>query len=259
MPSRPPQGTRRKQSNKSGVRIGDKPPVTSASAASDERARSSPERPSMDSRDDGPGGTVAATTARIVHQAASILEEEIAAGVIAAKRVEGHFLNVEKLRSGDPDEVMHRFRRDAHEVLDILIDVANAATSSLGGLAQRVVTVRSWSAQKTKPETAGIATLFMPIKAGASNEVAMSVENDGDTPIVEFSFHSTDFVDARGNRVLAKQITFSPGSLTLAPRTTEKVMVRASVPVGTAAGTYSGLLQASRLEDLRAILLLQIA
>lgn len=265
MPSRkasrpaPPRRTTRK----SAIHLADEPPP-SASAASPGRQSEQPlgrsGDPTSGEREEGFVGTVASTTARIVQQAASILEEEIAAGVIAAKQVEGRFLNVNKLRSGGPDELMHRFRRDAHEVVDILMDVVNAATSSLGGLAQRAVTIRGGGARKPEAREGGaIPTLVMPVKAGASNEVAMSVENDGDTPIVEFTFQSTDLVDGRGNRLLAKQITFSPVMLTLQPRTTERVTVAAQVPVGTTPGTYSGLLQASRLDDLRAILLLQIA
>jgi len=252
----------RKTTKKSAVRFAEPPPRASASIQ--EEQPQPPRRPSVDptsrERDGGFAGTVASTTARIVQQAAFILEEEIAAGVVAAKQVEGRFLNVSKLRSGDPDEVMHRFRRDAHEVLDILMDVANAATNSLGGLAQRAVTIRGGGARKPEAAREGstIPTLVLPIKAGASNEIAMSVENDGDSPIVEFTFHSTDFVDGRGNRLLAEQVTFSPGMMTLQPRTTERVTVAARVPLGTMPGTYSGLLQASRLEDLRAILLLQI-
>src|SRR3989304_2040746 len=84
---------------------------------------------------------VAGATSRIVQQAASILEEEIAAGIVAAKRVEERLIDVQKLRNGQAEEIMKRFRRDAHDVVDILVDMVNLATNSLGGLAERVVKI----------------------------------------------------------------------------------------------------------------------
>ena len=64
----------------------------------------------------------AGTPSNVVQRAASILEEEIAAGIVAAKQVEKRFIKVSELRSGKPDEVTQRFRRDSHEPIDILLD-----------------------------------------------------------------------------------------------------------------------------------------
>jgi hypothetical protein len=83
----------------------------------------------------------AETTSRVVQQAASILEEEIAAGIVAARQIEGRFVSIEQLRGGKPEEVMQRLRRDAHDVLDILVDLVHVTVRAAQTLAQRVVRV----------------------------------------------------------------------------------------------------------------------
>ena len=77
----------------------------------------------------------------VVARAASILEEEIAAGVVAAKNVESRFVDVKASRSGKPEEVLPRFRRDAHEVVDILMDLVNVATRTVSGFTQSVIKI----------------------------------------------------------------------------------------------------------------------
>jgi len=209
----------------------------------------------------------AQTTSRIVRQAASILEEEIAAGVVAAKQVEQRFIDVDALRSGDPGEVIQRFRRDTHEVVDILLDLAHAASRSLGDVAGRAVRLRPAGIGAARPAAkesfmAGPSTptlnLPQPLEPGGSSEVVMNVENDSDSPTAAFEFHNTDLIDQSGNRIPADQVTFSSESLTVGPHQTEKVAIRVTVPVGTPPGLYSGLLQASRLDNLKAILVIEI-
>ena len=204
---------------------------------------------------------LANATSRVVQQAASILEEEVAAGIIAAKDVENRLINVEDLRSGKPDEVIHRFRRDAHEVMDIFIDLAHAATQYVGGLAQRVVTIRG-SEKGKKPDTAsGQLPTLKTNKAMKSGEVAkipMDLENNSDKIMDEFSFHSTDLVDASGRRIAAERITFTPSTLSLAPYKTQKVVVAVNIPAKTSAGIYSGLIRATKMDQLQAILVIQV-
>ena len=47
-----------------------------------------------------------------------ILEEEVAAGVIAREAVGNKFIDSEKIRAEKDEVVMQRFRSDAHEVID---------------------------------------------------------------------------------------------------------------------------------------------
>ncbi len=202
------------------------------------------------------------TTSRVVQQAASILEEEIAAGILAAKQVEERMINVKETRSGKPDEVMQRFRRDAHEVVDILLDLVTAAAKSAGGIAQRVVSIRSGD-QPRSPGSLGSGdapTLAMPkaVRAGESVEAPMKLENDSETQTVHFSFRCSDLVNESGDRIAATQVTITPATLRLAPRQAEQVIVTVNVPADAPAGSYAGLLQATNLNNLRAVLVVHV-
>jgi len=210
----------------------------------------------------GAAAGLAGRTSRIVQQAASILEEELAAGIVAAREVEKRFVDVQQLRGGDAQEVMQRFRRDAHDVVDILIDMVTVATNAVGGLTQRAVTVGSPKrADGAAPAAmAGTPSLDVPykVKAGESIEVPLALENGGDVPTEALDFHSSDLVSASGRRIEACRVSFAPQSLVIAARHSEVVKVTVSVPFDTPPGTYAGLLQASKLEQLRAIVTVQI-
>lgn len=201
----------------------------------------------------------AETTTRFVKQAASILEEEIAAGIGLAKQVEAKFLDVEKLRSGKPDEVMQRFRRDAHELVDILIDALQGTLSALGGLAQKAVKVRAGATPGTmEPGKTTTVELDKPVKAGEVVEIPLTLANDSDEPTPEFHFYPTEFVSQTGDRIPAEAVQCSPPAVVIPPRATERVTIRVQVPPNTPPGVYSGLLQANKLGQLRAVLILTV-
>jgi len=249
-------------------------PGEAALKSGDAAARDRPsDRPSAadDARNRSQGGDgFAETTSRIVRQAASILEEEIAAGVVAASQVEKRFIDVETLRSGDSDEVIQRLRRDTHEVVDILLDLAHVATRSVGGMAGRAIRLRpampgdagGTSGGSPQPHGGASAlptlTLPAPVPPGGSSEATLTVENETESPTVAFEFQNTDLVDDVGNRIPADRITFSRQSMSIAAHETERIAVRINVPDGTPAGRYSGLVQASRMDHVRAILLVEI-
>lgn len=203
----------------------------------------------------------AQTTSRLVRQAASILEEELAAGIGAAKQIEEKLFDVPKMRSGKPEEVMQRFRRDAHEVVDILMDVLQGAASALGGLAERAVKIRTSTApasERMEPGKTATVEVPKPVKAGQQVEIPLTLANDSDAATPQFSFFATDFVSGAGDRIPAACAVCNPPLLVIAPHATEKVAVTVAVPEGTPPGVYSGLLQANKLGQLRAVLIVKV-
>jgi hypothetical protein len=203
------------------------------------------------------------TGSRVVQQAASILEEEIAAGIVAAKRVEKHFVDSSALRLNEPNALMQRFRRDLHEVVDIVVDLINVAVQYVDGLGQRTVTIRGVKHEadlEHKTDNGRLSTLAMsrPVKAGESVELTMVLENGNEEPTDESSFHSTDLVNANSDRILAEQVVFRPSSVVVGPNTTEEITVSVNVAEETPAGIYSGLIQATGLDQLRAVLMVQV-
>jgi hypothetical protein len=219
--------------------------------------------------DNGPQITVEAsmvkglarTASRIVSQASTILEEELANGIGAAKEIEGRFVNIAEMRSASPDEVVARFRRGAHEVVDIVLDLINVSTRSLNGLAQRISVGEPAGAAAPLMAAGGNApTIALPedIPAGGSGAVPFSLENDGDAPTGEFEFQATDLVNAEGNKILGKRVSFEPSRLTIPAHDRENVTLSIDVPKDTAPGVYSGLVLASKLERLRAVLVVSV-
>ena len=202
---------------------------------------------------------LARSASRIVSQATTILEEELAAGIGAAKQIESRLLDVSEMRSTNPDEVMERFRKDAHEVVDIVLDLLNVPTRSLGGLAQRISVGEAPAGRSVGPG-ANAPTITLPedVPAGSSAQVPFSLENDGDAPTAKFKFQATDLVNAGGDAIQGRHVSFDPATLTIPPHNRESVTISVQVPKGTSPGVYSGLVLASKLERLRAVLVVSV-
>jgi hypothetical protein len=183
--------------------------------APDTAARPSPGQPS------GPGGGraeqspifkgFADATSHVVKQAASILEEEIAAGILAARQIENKFLDATELRSEKPDEVLHRFRRDAHEVIDILLDIVTATTRNAGRMARRVISIRETARTAPEVSSTSVVAIADPIKAGATGEVSLLIENDGDTNAETFTLRPTDLINTAGDSIPARPVARGAG------------------------------------------------
>lgn len=207
----------------------------------------------------------AAATSRIVQKAAAILEEEIAAGIVAAKEFESKYVNIAELRQTRPEEVLHRFRADAHDVLDMFMDMTALATRSVGHLAQRVVSVGSVEGEAdAAEESLGVGrtpTLSMPgaLKPGETASVPMTLQNASDTATEEFSFYCSDLVSPSGARIPAHQILFAPSTVVIPPKDRMETVVTVVAPKGAAPGLYAGLLQSSRIDQLRAVLVVNVS
>ncbi len=201
------------------------------------------------------------TTNKVVQQAASILEAEIAQGVKIVQQTENRLPQMEKFRSEKPDEVMQRFRRDAHEVVDIFIDVVGATLKAAPNMADanflrvgNVAVKPTQAAQTQRP----IITASAPVKAGESAEIEVSFENSRQTETEEFSLYSTDLISANGERLPSGLVKFTPAKLKILPQQTIQATVTIAVPEETSAGTYSGLVLASNNSELRSEIIIKV-
>lgn len=228
-----------------------------------------------DSKGEGGGGSIlsnqkdlvaglAGGTSRIVSKAASILEEEIATGIRVTQDYEKKYVDVDQVRSKDPEGVMQRFRKDAHDVVDILVDLVGVATNAVTGLTERGVSIgigdKPKRPEKKKEAGAVIPSLTFPsaVKPGQVVEIPMTLENESDQPTETFFFNCSDLVNTTGERIAADHISFVPEQLVIEARQSAIVTVIVRVPDDTVPGVYSGLLQATRLKQLRAVVSIQI-
>ncbi len=201
------------------------------------------------------------TTSKVVQQAASILESEIAAGVKIAQQTENRFPQVEKFRAEKPDEVMQRFRRDAHEVVDIFIDVVGATLKAAPTMNDsNLLRVGKVVVKPVQVEQAQRPIIMAPaaIKAGGVAEIQISFENNRNVETEEFKLYSTDLISNSGERLPSGLVKFTPQALKIAPFQAQQATVTVAVPLETSPGTYSGLVLASNMTDLRSEIVVKV-
>jgi hypothetical protein len=217
-------------------------------------------------------GEISSNATRIVQKAASVLEEEVAAGIQAARDVESRFVDIEDARDRNPAEVISRIRKDAHELIDILVDLVGMAGGRAGDVVGMVTAIgitderddarlsRNGGAGRTRSRSAAggpavsVLAVPAPITPGSPSEVIMTVENDGATSTGRFRFLCSDLIDADGHRIPPDAVRFKPATLSLTPGSTTQMTVTVTPPEGTPPGSYSGMLQATKLTRLKAIL-----
>lgn len=68
---------------------------------------------------------VSKSTAQIVKDAAALLDEELAAGIVAANQVQKRFRKEGRVDPKDFNNALQRFQADAHEVIKLLNDRLN--------------------------------------------------------------------------------------------------------------------------------------
>ncbi len=199
------------------------------------------------------------TTSNVVKQAADVMESEIATVLKVARHMEDASPVGEKLRSEKPDELVQRFRRDAHEVIDIWIDVFAVAIKSMSDTANTVV-MKNAVFVKQPVAVAAPQAIAAPqtVKAGGLAEFPISFENSGNMQTEEFKLYSTDLIGDSGERIAASLIKFMPTSLKLAPNQTEKVLVIIAVPKETKPGIYTGLVLAANMNQLRSEIMIKV-
>jgi hypothetical protein len=88
------------------------PKATASSAAQTERIKS-----------------VSKNVSTIVKDAAAILDDEVASGIVAAKRVQDRFQKERRVENKDFSGALQKFNTDAHEILNLVGDQIDAMSS----------------------------------------------------------------------------------------------------------------------------------
>jgi hypothetical protein len=96
-----------------------------------------------------------------------------------------------------------------------------------------------------------------PVAPGTTAQICIALVNEDDQP-APIAFLTTGLVGEDGARISPEQITFTPREVTLGPGDTGEVTVRVLVPPQTRCGIYSGLVRASQLDYLHAVLVVRV-
>jgi hypothetical protein len=227
----------------------------------------------------------------LLKKAVNVLEEEIAAGILAAKNIEKKVLNVDEVRDTNPEELMSRIRRDTHDAVDILLDAFSALTSHFGLLAETLKTKTApvgqnkdngangngakdsaangnaardngagptnGTQQKTTPDTPVVRT-EKPAKPGTTIEVPIVLSNDSKDQSIMVALNRSELIGPGGNKIPAKFIKLVPRSFTMEPLQKKEVVIKINIPDTCKEGIYSSLVRDENNPDIRVILTVDI-
>jgi hypothetical protein len=96
-----------------------------------------------------------------------------------------------------------------------------------------------------------------PVAPGGTAQISISLVNEDQQP-AQIVFFSTGLIGEDGERIPAERVSFQPRELMLLPGKTGEVIVGVVIPAQTRCGVYSGLVRASKLDYLHAVLVVQV-
>jgi len=184
--------------------------------------------------------------ATIVSEAASILDEEMAKGVLAARGVS----QFPGYRDATQSSTV---LRQVHDVIDniarIWPAVQGASAPWPGASVQPAYSGGDEGLQNLKP-----ASLARP---GQRATISMMLCNKEDRS-VRLTPIATDLISSTGGRISCRLLELVPEEVRLEPGDQKELQVRIAVPVESALGCYVGLLVVAGVDYLRALITIEV-
>ena len=202
-------------------------------------------------RSDIPQGGTPGDPASLVKDAAAILEQEMAAGVLAARdaRQAGSEASTPAQPTGPSSGDLLGLARQYQDWLPGLQDSIGQWLGSVLGQSKQ---------SDSSAEQAPVLRSRTPVKSGADASIAFKLHNDHTEP-AHPKLRCTDLTADSGRLISARQLDFTPCEIRLGPDEYADIVLRIGIPQGTPPGTYSGLLTASGLPYLKAVVTLEVA
>jgi hypothetical protein len=184
--------------------------------------------------------------ASIVSDAAAILDEEMAKGVLAARRVN------QSPHYRDADQ-SHAVLRQVHDVIDniarIWPSLQGASTQWPGASVAAAASGDDEALPNLKP-----ASVLRP---GERGTISMMLCNKEDRS-VRLTPISTDLISSTGGRISSQLLEFVPAEIRLDPGEQREMQGRIAVPVESVLGCYVGLLVVTGVDYLRALITIEV-
>jgi uncharacterized membrane protein len=203
---------------------------------------------------------------KVISSAVNVLEEEIAAGIIAAKRIEKKVFNVDEIRD-DSQNLMNRIRRDTHEALDIFLD-ALAALSKQIGILTDTATAAKENGTAPKPEATAeepknsnplqIIEHDEAVKPGRKITLPLLLSDDSITKQVKLEFQKSDFTGPVNQKILSRYIQINPSSVVLKPGEEKKITIGVTIPKNCKPGHFISLLTVNQIPAVKIILCFEV-
>jgi hypothetical protein len=187
---------------------------------------------------------VSQQAASIVSQAASILDEEMAKGVLAAQR------SGATAPHGQSD-ASNALLRQVHD----LVNNVAAIWPSL----QNPIAPRSVAPPPAASDADALAELRprATVRPGQRATISMTLRNS-ESHSVRLVPVATDLLGSGGGRIASSLLAFTPSEISLEPQEQRDMAIATTVPAGTARGCYSGLLVVMGLDYLRALITIDV-
>lgn len=181
---------------------------------------------------------------KVINSAVSVLEEEIAAGILAAKKIEKKVLDVDNIRN-DPDDLMNRIRRDTHEAVDLFLDALSAITKQVNTLASDKKETNEEDQSKGKQAVKRTALTLLesdrPLQPGQTEVFAFTLMEDTEKP-TKIRFQKTHLFGPNNQTINSKALKISPSTFSLNPKEEREISIRLTLPKDAQAGFYNAFI-----------------
>lgn len=182
---------------------------------------------------------------KIVSSAINVLEEEIAAGILAAKKLEHKFINVEEVRDNQ-DQLMARIRRDTHEAVDIFLDAFAALTQQLNSVIDKSKTTSEEPIEKRRAATNAnssqtIVLEYDKILKPGESAVFQIILCD-DEKNTKIALIKSDFTSNDNYKISQRNISIKPSTLFLKLKEQGEITIEIKTLNTTVPGFYRAIL-----------------
>jgi hypothetical protein len=186
-----------------------------------------------------------ARPASIVSEAAAILDEEMARGVLAAREAR----QTAEPSGADPATAVWRQLHDLVDNVSRLWPMHGTPTSASQAPMVRRGDARYEELPHLRPPS--------PLRRGQRGALSMSLYNREDRP-VQLTPMATDLISTTAARIPSTAFEFVPNVVRLDPAAQMDVVGQLVIPADCATGCYAGLLVVSGVDYLRAVITVEV-
>lgn len=206
---------------------------------------------------------IVSNASNLIKSAVNILEEEIAAGIMAAKKIEKKTIHFEETNNS-PDDLMDRIRRDTHEAVDLILDSLTAITQQINSLSNSLKkednTKKETESSFSKKENSNSVLRLIsekPVRPGELVQFQFTISEDS-LKDKKIRFQKNDFIGPNQQIISSKVIKLAPSIVNLQNLKEVDVTISVKIPLKTTSGKYNSLITDFDNESLLIILSIEV-
>jgi hypothetical protein len=189
-------------------------------------------------------GIVNDQAASIVSMAASVLDEEMARGVLAARAAD---VTAPYGRSDSNNPVLRQMHDFVNNLAALWPSLQQASAQPFAGSQPAA----------SEPDPLAEVRPRATVKRGERATISMTLCNS-ESRRVHLVPAATDLLGSQGGQINGSRLEFTPSELDLDPRAQRELAIATTVPVDAVPGCYSGLLVVRGLDYLRALITIEV-